>query len=90
MQGYFTTVAAGVGTIMPSYNSWNGVKVSGSKRLLTEILKQEIGFEGFLISDYNAVDQITRNYKTAIGVSINAGMDMVMVSGSLSANSSRT
>ncbi|MGA3203155.1 MAG: glycoside hydrolase family 3 N-terminal domain-containing protein, partial [Bryobacteraceae bacterium] len=79
LQGYLTTVAAGVGTIMPSYNSWNGVKVSGSKRLLTEILKQEIGFEGFLISDYNAVDQITKDYKTAIGISINAGMDMVMV-----------
>ncbi len=79
MQGYLTTVAAGVGTIMPSYNSWNGVKVSGSKHLLTEVLKQEIGFQGFLISDYNAVDQITKDYKTAIGISINAGMDMVMV-----------
>jgi beta-glucosidase len=79
MQGYFTTVGAGVGTIMPSYNSWNGVKVSGSKHLLTEVLKEEIGFEGFLISDYNAVDQITKDYKTAIGISINAGMDMVMV-----------
>jgi beta-glucosidase len=79
LQGYLTTVPAGVGTIMPSYNSWNGVKVSGSKHLLTEVLKQEIGFEGFLISDYNAVDQITKDYKTAIGISINAGMDMVMV-----------
>jgi beta-glucosidase len=79
LQGYLTTVPAGVGTIMPSYNSWNGVKVSGSKHLLTEVLKEEIGFQGFLISDYNAVDQITKDYKTAIGVSINAGMDMVMV-----------
>jgi beta-glucosidase len=79
LQGYLSTVPAGVGTIMPSYNSWNGVKVSASKHLLTEILKQEIGFEGFLISDYNAVDQITKDYKTAIGISINAGMDMVMV-----------
>jgi beta-glucosidase len=79
LQGYLTTVPAGVGTIMPSYNSWNGVKVSGSKHLLTEVLKQEIGFQGFLISDYNAVDQITKDYKTAIGISINAGMDMVMV-----------
>jgi beta-glucosidase len=79
LPGYLTTVPAGVGTIMPSYNSWNGVKVSASKRLLTEILKQELGFDGFLISDYNAVDQITKNYKTAIGISINAGMDMVMV-----------
>ncbi len=79
LQGYLSTIKAGVGTIMPSYNSWNGVKVSGSKRLLTEVLKQELGFEGFLISDYNAIDQITRDYKEAIGISINAGMDMVMV-----------
>lgn len=79
LQGYLTAVPAGVGTIMPSYNSWDGIKVSASNRLLTGILKQEIGFEGFLISDYNAVDQIAKDYKTAIGISINAGMDMVMV-----------
>ena len=79
LQGYITTVKAGVGSIMPSYSSWNGVKVSGIKKLLTDILKQELGFEGFLISDYRAVDQITKDYKEAIGISINAGMDMVMV-----------
>ncbi|HEY8188655.1 MAG TPA: glycoside hydrolase family 3 N-terminal domain-containing protein [Pyrinomonadaceae bacterium] len=79
LQGYISTVKAGVGSIMPSFSSWNGVKVSGSKRLLTEILKQELRFEGFLISDYRAVNQITENYKDAIGISINAGMDMVMV-----------
>lgn len=79
LPGYLTTVKAGVGTIMPSYSSWNGIKVSGSKKLLTDILKAELGFEGFLISDYNAVDQITKDYKEAIGISINAGMDMVMV-----------
>ncbi|MGA2271614.1 MAG: glycoside hydrolase family 3 N-terminal domain-containing protein [Bryobacteraceae bacterium] len=79
LQGYVAAVKAGVGSIMPSYSSWNGVKVSGSKRLLTEILKQELGFEGFLISDYNAIDQVDRDYKKAIGISINAGMDMAMV-----------
>jgi len=78
---YVTAVRAGVGSIMPSYSSWNGVKCSGSRRLLTEILKQELGFEGFLISDYGAIDQITRGYKAAIEISINAGMDMVMVPG---------
>src|ERR1019366_8937596 len=81
MQGYIVAVQAGVGSIMPSYSSWNGVKASASHRLLTEILKQELGFQGFLISDYNAIDQITRDYKEAIGISINAGMDMAMVAG---------
>jgi beta-glucosidase len=79
LQGYFTAVKAGVGSIMPSYNSWNGVKCSGDKHLLTDVLKKELGFDGFLISDYNAIDQITNDYKTAIGISINAGMDMAMV-----------
>jgi beta-glucosidase len=79
MQGYLTTIKAGVGSIMPSYNSWNGVKCSGSKRLLTEILKGELGFEGFLISDYNAIDELPGDFRSDVEQSINAGMDMVMV-----------
>jgi beta-glucosidase len=79
MQGYITTIRAGVGSIMPSYSSWNGLKLSGSKRLLTEILKDELGFEGFLISDYGAIDALPGDYKHKIAMSINAGMDMVMV-----------
>lgn len=79
MAGYVSTVQAGVGSIMPSYSSWNGEKASGSKRLLTDILKKEMGFEGFLISDYNATDELPGNYKQQIQLSINAGMDMVMV-----------
>jgi beta-glucosidase len=79
LQGYISAIEAGVGSIMPSYSSWNGVKSSASKRLLTGILKEELGFDGFLISDYNAIDQIDPDYKKSIGISINAGMDMVMV-----------
>lgn len=79
MQGYVTAIKAGVASIMPSYNSWNGVKCSGSRRLLTEILKQELGFEGFVISDYAAIDQLPGDYKSDVEQSINAGMDMVMV-----------
>jgi beta-glucosidase len=76
---YEDAIAAGVGTIMPSYSSWNGVKMSASRYLLTEVLKEELGFEGFLISDYRAVNQLHTDYKVAIETSINAGMDMVMV-----------
>ena len=79
LQGYITALAAGVGSVMPSYNSWNGQKASGSRRLLTEILKDELGFEGFLISDYNAIDQLPGDFRSDIKDSINAGMDMVMV-----------
>jgi beta-glucosidase len=76
---YIAAIKAGAATIMPSYSSWNGVKCSASKRLLTEILKDELGFQGFLISDYSAIDQIDRDYKKAIAISMNAGMDMAMV-----------
>ncbi|MGE5644746.1 MAG: glycoside hydrolase family 3 protein [Acidobacteriota bacterium] len=79
LQGYITAIRAGVGTIMPSYSSWNGVKCSGNKRLLTGILKEELGFEGFLISDYAAIEALPGDYKAQIAGSINAGMDMVMV-----------
>ncbi len=79
LPGYVTAIAAGVGSIMPSYSSWNGEKCSGSKRLLTEILKEELGFEGFLISDWAAIDQLPGDYKSDVRQSINAGMDMVMV-----------
>lgn len=76
---YIPSIQAGAATIMPSYNMWNGERASGSKRLLTEILKVELGFEGFLISDYRAIDALPGDYKQDIVQSINAGMDMVMV-----------
>jgi beta-glucosidase len=81
LPAYIAAVNAGVGSIMVSYNSWNGVKVSGIRRLLTDILKQELGFEGFLISDYYAIGQVNADYKTAVMTSINAGMDMAMEPG---------
>ncbi len=80
LAGYISAIKAGVGTIMPSYSSWNGVKCSGSKRLLTEILKDELKFDGFLISDYDAIDEMPGDYKSQIETSVNAGMDMFMVS----------
>ncbi len=78
LRPYADAIAAGVGSIMPSYSSWNGEKCSGSHRLLTEILKGEMGFEGFLISDYNAIDQLDPDFRKAVAKSMNAGMDMAM------------
>ena len=78
---YQAAIDAGVETVMASYNSWNGVKCHGSKELLTDILKVEMGFDGFVISDWAGIDEIPGDYKSDIVTSINAGMDMVMVSG---------
>ncbi len=79
LAGYVTAIAAGAVSIMPSYSSWNGLKCSGNARLLTGILKNELGFAGFLISDYDALNELPGTYKQQIEQSINAGMDMVMV-----------
>ena len=77
---YQAAIDADVQTIMASYNSWNGVKCHGSKELLTDILKIEMGFDGFVISDWQGIDEIPGDYKSDIEISINAGIDMVMVS----------
>jgi len=76
---YRAAIEAGVGSIMVSYSSWNGQKMSGNKYLLTDVLKNELGFKGFLVSDWAAIDQISPNYKHDVEQSINAGMDMVMI-----------
>lgn len=76
---YVAAIEAGVMNVMASYNSWNGVKVHGHRGLLTDVLKGELGFKGFVVSDWMGVDQITPNYEDAVVASINAGVDMVMV-----------
>jgi beta-glucosidase len=76
---YVTAIKAGVGSIMVSYSSWNGTKMHNNKYLLTDVLKGELGFKGFLISDWAAIDQLSPDYKWDVAASINAGLDMVMV-----------
>ena len=81
LPGYLTALEAGVGSIMPSYNQVNGEHCHGSKHLLTDLLKEELGFEGFLISDWQGLEKMGDDYKSNIIASINAGIDMVMVPG---------
>jgi beta-glucosidase len=76
---YEAAVRAGAGSIMVSYNSWNGQKMHGHKQLLTDVLKGELGFKGFLVSDWAAIDQLPGDYKSDIEQSINAGLDMIMI-----------
>jgi beta-glucosidase len=74
---YAAAVREGVGSVMVSYNSWNGEKMHGQKHLLTDLLKAQ--FKGFLVSDWAAIDQLSPDYKACIEKSINAGLDMVMI-----------
>ena len=77
------SIKQGVGSIMISYNSWHGKKLHGHKYLINDILKQELGFKGFVVSDWAGINEIAKDYKASIIESINAGIDMVMVPGSL-------
>ncbi|WP_165235608.1 glycoside hydrolase family 3 protein [Aquisphaera insulae] len=79
LPGYVAAIKQGAASIMPSYSSWNGKKLHGHKYLLTDLLKGELGFDGFLISDWAAIDQLGPDYKADIEQSINAGLDMVMI-----------
>jgi len=76
---YRAAIDAGVGSIMVSYSSWNGLKMHANKYLLTDVLKKELGFKGFLISDYAAIDQISPDYRMDVETSINSGLDMIMI-----------
>jgi beta-glucosidase len=75
-------VQRGVGSVMISYSSWNGAKMHGSKYLITDVLKGELAFTGFTVSDWAAIDQLdgkTGFTKAEVVTAVNAGLDMVMV-----------
>jgi beta-glucosidase len=77
---YQTAIDIGAMSVMPSYSSWNGIKMHAQEYWLTDVLKGELGFQGFVISDYNALNQIDEDYYTAVVTGINAGVDMNMIS----------
>lgn len=76
---YQAVVAAGARSIMVSYSSWGGMKMHAQKYLITDVLKGELGFSGFVVSDWGAIDQIDSDYTKAVVTAINAGIDMNMV-----------
>ena len=78
LAGYGPSIAAGAATIMASYNSWNGAKLHGQKYLLTDVLVGELGFRGFVVSDWKAIEQLPGSFSDQIAVAINAGIDMLM------------
>ncbi len=76
---YYPAIRSGVLTVMASYNSWNGNKCHGHQYLLTELLKKKMGFKGFIISDWNGTDQLSKDFEEAVALAANAGIDMFMV-----------
>ncbi len=78
-QGYISALNAGVQTIMASFNSWNGDKVHGHHYLLTTVLKERMGFDGFVVGDWNGHQQIPGCRVDRCAAAINAGVDMFMV-----------
>ncbi|HWO67157.1 MAG TPA: glycoside hydrolase family 3 protein, partial [Umezawaea sp.] len=75
-------VHRGVGSVMISFSSWNGVKAHGSKYLITDLLKTELGFTGFVVSDWAGIDQLdgrTGFTGEEVRTAVNAGIDVVMV-----------
>jgi len=76
---FVEAIERGVGSVMPSFSSWNGSKLHGHEYLLTDVLKEELGFSGFVISDWAGIDQLPGDYASDVRTAINAGIDMVMV-----------
>ena len=75
-------VQRGAGSVMISYSSWNGLKSHANQYLITTVLKGELGFSGFVVSDWNGIDQIDGQggfTAAEVRTAVNAGIDMVMV-----------
>jgi beta-glucosidase len=78
-QGYFTALEAGAQTVMASFNSWRGEKLHGNHYLLTEVLKESLGFDGFVVGDWNGHAEVPGCSNESCPQAINAGVDMFMV-----------
>ena len=84
LRAFKAAVSAGVGTVMSAFNEISGQPVSASKYLLTDVLKKEFGFDGFVVSDWEAVKQLmyqgfAGNEKDSCELAFKAGVDMDMV-----------
>ncbi|MDP9008578.1 MAG: exo 1,3/1,4-beta-D-glucan glucohydrolase [Pseudomonadota bacterium] len=76
--GYPPAIKAGAMIVMASYNSWNGSKLHADHHLLTAVLKGRLGFQGFVVGDWNAQEQIPGCTKSSCAAAILAGIDMLM------------
>ena len=76
--GYVQAIDAGVLSVMASFSSWNGLKLSANETLLTDVLRGPLGFRGFVVSDWNAHGQIPGCSNASCPLALNAGIDMLM------------
>lgn len=76
--GYFSALEAGVQSIMASHSAWKGLKMHGHHYLLTEVLKSRLGFDGFVVGDWNAHGAVEGCTNDSCPASINAGVDLFM------------
>ena len=80
---YKAAVDAGVASVMSSFNDVNGIPATGNRWLMTEVLRDQWGFDGFVVSDYNAVGEMVRHgigdRKTVSELALNAGVDSDMM-----------
>lgn len=79
LEPFRPSVAANVKTVMVGLNRWNGEKVTFNKYLLTDVLRGELGFQGFTFSDWYGVYEKERNNARALVDAVNAGLDMIML-----------
>ena len=77
-QGYVGGLTAGAQTVMASFNSWHGDKVHGNKYLLTDVLKNRMGFDGLVVGDWNGHGQVKGCSNESCPQAINAGLDIFM------------
>ncbi len=78
-QGYVGGLTAGAQSVMASFNSWHGEKLHGHKYLLTDVLKEQMGFDGFVVGDWNGHGQVAGCNNEDCVQAINAGLDIFMV-----------
>jgi beta-glucosidase len=76
---YAAAIDAGAMSVMISFSSWGGMKMHAQQYLISEVLKGELGFEGFVVSYWGGIDQISGDYYADVVTAINAGIDMNMV-----------
>jgi beta-glucosidase len=77
--GYVSALEAGVQTVMASFSSWHGVKMHANSALLSGVLKGQMGFDGFIVGDWNAHGQLAGCTNSSCPTAFNAGIDMFMV-----------